>query len=362
MSATQHTAEQVTGESPQGADSVSPVGGFDTPGARLRAAREAGGHSVGDIAARLRMGAKQIQALESGHYEVLPKGTFLRGFVRNYANAVALDPGELLALLERTHAQARPVRATDVVEPARQGTNVREPAGMFASPKSQAVAIALVGFALTAAFAYWWTQVRGVPVVSHTIVSAASFKGEDGRIYAVTETRSGPGPISDQQKPAPAEAGMAPQPLPGIGGLSAAPPEVAVGQAVPVTGLALAPAAPPPSRPNDDDPATAAASTRAKPNASTASVTAEPVSKPRATGTSQVGFTFTGESWVEVADVNGRVVLSKRFKAGEADEVSGKPPLSITVGNASVTRMAVNGREFDLAPHTRGAVARVTAR
>jgi cytoskeleton protein RodZ len=73
-----------------------------------------------------------------------------------------------------------------------------------------------------------------------------------------------------------------------------------------------------------------------------------------------LGFTFTAESWVEVTDGTGRTVISRRYKAGEADEVSGRGPFTIVVGNAQATRMAYNGREFDLAPHTRVSVARVT--
>jgi cytoskeleton protein RodZ len=61
-------------------------------------------------------------------------------------------------------------------------------------------------------------------------------------------------------------------------------------------------------------------------------------------------------------DGTGRTIMSRRYKAGEADEVTGKGPFAVVVGNAASTRMAVNGREFDLAPHTRATVARVTVK
>jgi cytoskeleton protein RodZ len=81
-----------------------------------------------------------------------------------------------------------------------------------------------------------------------------------------------------------------------------------------------------------------------------------------AAGGAALGFTFSGESWVEVMDASGKKVLSRRFKAGDAEEVLGRAPFTVTIGNASSTRMAFNGREFALDPHTRGAVARVVVK
>ena len=80
-------------------------------GALLRESRERLGLSPADIASKLRMGLKQVTALENSDYAALPTGTFLRGFVRNYAKAVALNTNEVLALLEKTHSGAGAVKA-----------------------------------------------------------------------------------------------------------------------------------------------------------------------------------------------------------------------------------------------------------
>ena len=79
-------------------------------------------------------------------------------------------------------------------------------------------------------------------------------------------------------------------------------------------------------------------------------------------GGAALGFTFSGDSWVEVVDGAGKTILSRRFKSGDAEEIAGRAPLAVVIGNASTTRMAFNGREFDLVPHTRGAVARMTVK
>src|SRR5688500_1654245 len=68
----------------------------------LRAARLEQGRSVQDVARQLRLSVRQIEALEENEYGKLAGGTFLRGFVRNYAKLLQLDEAPLLRLLEQS--------------------------------------------------------------------------------------------------------------------------------------------------------------------------------------------------------------------------------------------------------------------
>lgn len=65
-------------------------------GARLTAAREAAGISVGDMASRLRLHINQVRALESENFAQLPETAYVRGFVRSYARALNIDPAPLI--------------------------------------------------------------------------------------------------------------------------------------------------------------------------------------------------------------------------------------------------------------------------
>jgi len=69
---------------------------------------------------------------------------------------------------------------------------------------------------------------------------------------------------------------------------------------------------------------------------------------------------FERESWVEVRDAEGRKLYSQTNLAGSAQTISGTPPLSFIIGNAAGVRMKVNDRPFDLAPHVKVDVARLT--
>ena len=71
------------------------------PGDQLAAARKRRGLSVAEIAQQLKLSPWQVEAMESGDYRKLPGTVFVRGFMRNYARLVKLDPATLLATTER---------------------------------------------------------------------------------------------------------------------------------------------------------------------------------------------------------------------------------------------------------------------
>lgn len=54
-----------------------------------------------DIEKAIRIRAKHIEAIENGRYDSLPPDVYVRGFVRNYANYLKLDPEKVIKLYER---------------------------------------------------------------------------------------------------------------------------------------------------------------------------------------------------------------------------------------------------------------------
>jgi cytoskeleton protein RodZ len=77
-------------------------------------------------------------------------------------------------------------------------------------------------------------------------------------------------------------------------------------------------------------------------------------------GERQVMLEFEDESWVEIRDRDGRVILWQLNLRGTRQVVSGRPPLSFVIGNAHGVRLTYDDRPVDLAPHTRTDVARMT--
>ena len=71
-----------------------------------------------------------------------------------------------------------------------------------------------------------------------------------------------------------------------------------------------------------------------------------------------VTFSTKGESWVEVTDAKGTVVLRRTLAAGEVAGASGALPLMAVVGRADATQVQVRGQALDLTTRTRDNVAR----
>lgn len=72
----------------------------NNPGSILRREREARGLSVGEVSSHLRLSQRQVEALEAGDHAAIPGSVFVRGFIRNYARLLQIDPAPLLAMIE----------------------------------------------------------------------------------------------------------------------------------------------------------------------------------------------------------------------------------------------------------------------
>jgi cytoskeleton protein RodZ len=87
--------------------------------------------------------------------------------------------------------------------------------------------------------------------------------------------------------------------------------------------------------------------------------TAEPAPAPVA-AERRIELVFERESWVEVRDAGGRVLLSRLNAPGSRQQLAGEAPFSIVIGNAGGVRLRYNDADVDLKPHTRTDVARLT--
>ena len=119
----------------------------DTVGLRLRAAREAAGMSLEDVATSTRIPTRHLESLENSHWDRLPAPTYTIGFAKNYATAVGLDRREVAEQLREEIGGLRPTSSqSELFEPA-------DPARSF--PKWLLLAVALAVLAVVIG-ARWW--------------------------------------------------------------------------------------------------------------------------------------------------------------------------------------------------------------
>lgn len=122
-------------------------------GERLRAAREAAGLDLNDIATRTRIPLRHLSAVERSDYAALPSPTYALGFVRAYARAAGADAEglarDLRGELGREPLEARAMQ--ELADPARIPSRLL------------AWTAALVALAIVIAYAAWRANFYGGP-------------------------------------------------------------------------------------------------------------------------------------------------------------------------------------------------------
>ncbi len=338
-------------------------GEFTTVGTHLRLAREGRGLTIGDVAYSLKLNPRQVEALETDRFDLLPGRAFARGFLKNYARYLELDPQPLLDAIE----QADGVGAMELAPVSNaQGTMPSPDARLRPSIFPAAlVALALVLVVAAGWYFDWFQQpdivaelpdagmARETPAFSAPVV-APPLQGIAAPVEVlpaqpvVEVPANGPpmGETGNETPPVPAPEGgvAAPAGSPGADASGAeAPVAEAVESAVSAEPAPLGPAA------DAGDPSPTAAGAPAM-----------PATESRVAGQKSLVFRFSEDAWVEVKDGSGRIIMSRIGKRGTVEELQGKPPFSLVIGNAAKVTLQHEGEPVDLAPHTRVSVARVT--
>lgn len=74
----------------------------------MKEARESRGLTLADLSAQLALRRAVLEALENCQFDALPEAALTRGYLRNYALALGLDPVPLLAVLPPVHEVEMP--------------------------------------------------------------------------------------------------------------------------------------------------------------------------------------------------------------------------------------------------------------
>lgn len=282
-------AEPLTG-------AVSPVPETG-PGALLRQRRTERQLSVEDVAQALRLAPKQLRAIEQDDYDHLPGPTYVRGYLRSYAQFLGLSADTVLDFYNRQPAAAK---AVDLAKHA--------PTPQMNSDHHviKITTLIVAGLVLGLA-AVWWQgrddspiRLRKPPVAAKAeavIADVVSAPRQD-TVSTLAESRAPTIPVS-------AEDSLTPEPAP------ARAPAIATAPTVPA-------------------------------------------------GPRPLVLYFQKDSWAEVRDGAQTRLLYTTISAGKVIRLGGTPPFSVYLGNASGVRVEYNGRPVDVSSHQRGPIARLT--
>jgi cytoskeletal protein RodZ len=225
-------------------------------GSWLRQQREIRNLTLREISDATRIGLRYLEALEEDRFEVLPAPVFAKGFLREYARYVGLDPDEVVNFYLAAEQQRRgeqPEESEPERQPSAPGAGIR-PRAIVAWLLAAAAALALVA---------WLATRRG-------------------------------------------------------GGEAAGPPP----SAPPVVETTGVPERPP-------------------------VVPSDPSAAPEDGAPLRVTLGFTGECWVEAVIDSERRISELRVQ-GESMQLEAEESVALTLGNASVVRVEVNGEPLAL--------------
>jgi cytoskeleton protein RodZ len=287
-------------------------------GLELRVARESKGISVEEVASVLKLSPRQVEALEANDWSGLPK-TIIRGFVRNYARFIGLDVVSLMATLDGMALpqgpELRVQTGSPVSMPKEGGADRKDYARVFSG--LVVLLLAILAYYLVPAEA-WRTTMSSIKELVQTdrkkIEPAADPDKDVGAESSTVEVV--PSPVST---PVPAPTSVVDSPEPPVVQQASQPVSAPLAQEL-----------------------------------------AEPVAVAARTSGNALVFAFSEPSWVEVRDRSGQVIFSQLSQAGSTREVSGQPPFSLVVGNASHVSVQYRGKTVDLSKRSKDDVARLT--
>ena len=296
---------------------VAPV--IISAGSRLTAARTAAGLSIAEVARHLKLSPLQVEALETGDHEKLPGPVFVRGFMRNYARLVNLDPVPLIADVVAAQNQ----EAAALVAAAEPEKAIPFPGQASWNWKPYAIGLVLVVAGL--AVYEFFDGVLDAAVLAPA-VPAVDAPQSKAVVPPESATETKIEKNENAAVAAPAMMGGAN----GITSMPSAPTKVATVERG-ANGITPMPSAP------------------------TKVATVE-----RSANDKVLRFSFAREAWVEIRDAKSRVIFSQLNAAGSNPVVSGEPPFNMVIGNASGVKLVFGERAVDLAPYTQVDVARLT--
>ncbi len=309
-----------------------------TAGTLLRQAREAAGLSLAGLAAALKVPAPKLEALEADDYAAFQDHVFMRALAQSVCRTLRMDSASVLALLPRTQLKSLADDRGSINATFKERSFKATGTSLGRENGSRKVAIIVLLLLAAAAAVYFLPKHEGDAEEPQAGASdAAALVQPAGTVSE---------PVAAQEPVAPAATTPADVPAaPAPASASALATSAPAAAAVPAPASTTTPAAPAAATvPAANAPADGAAAT----SAATAAQTPGGVLVMKA----------NAQSWVQVKDSSGRVVLQKTLAAGESIGAEGALPLSVIVGNASGTEVRVRGELLEVAKTTRDNVAR----
>lgn len=282
-------------------------------GASLRQARLSQGLTLEDVSAQLRLSEKQITALEEDDFDGFGSAMLTRGFIKNYAKLLSLDPEQFFDAHRKIapHDQFQSIAYTSELAVPLANSRTNRHAVLI-------MTISLIVLALIGLVTYMSLSDQKTTDQAEIALDSAATSIAEEKALPTIEAQVVEAPVSNVQD----------------------------------------------GRDSKMSDATTVANNESK---SAENQTLKPDSlkleapKPQAiVGGEKITLKFTEESWVSIQDKNYKTILSKLGRAGDVEDVEGLPPLRVVIGNAHGTQVILKNKNIDLMPYNKSNVVHMT--
>lgn len=260
-----------------------------TLGALLSQARKQKGLSVGEVAERLKLPARQIEAMESGSYKGLPEAVFIKGFLSSYARLLELDESEFKQYLQQIFPSGQRYSTSDSSKVLSSELDFQDKPQRRHFPRWL---IALLVLIIIGAVVYAWQSKSTSENAKQAATASQEVSAQTASIsdIAASNIRVVPMPASEQ-----------------------------VSSTASTTVISA-------SQPQEAN---------TKTNAS------EPV----AADSEALLIKLENKSWLQVSDKNGKVLISQVVDAGSTQQFSGSAPYKVIIGYTPGASIKFAGKE-----------------
>ncbi len=303
----------MTNPNPDSSDKATASAG---PGKTLCDARKQLGFSPEEVAEILNLSTSQINALENDDFSILPESTYVRGYLRSYAQVLELSPDDILAAYANVNGTQYAARLS-TLSPESEVTLKDRPVRF---------ATFLVAGLLIVLAVVWWQGRSYTPTMSVDADTAGVSSPEQdllGPDVVAMEPNSEINPGADELA---AKAEFPATLIPSLGETDTSEN----GQSLSLY------------KPGPDE------------------IEVEGNTLPSAVAGTQLVVYTREASWADIRDARENRLLYTLLPAGRMVTLVGTPPFNVFLGNPDGVGLEFDGEYFDASRYKSGTVARFT--
>ena len=273
-------------------------------GVYLRNLREEKNLTIAEVANRLYLLPRVIEALEQDDYESLPSGTYVYGYLQNYAKLLDVSVDRVVAMFKEDFEISAQTESAPEVQPELKPEQTNK--------WSYTILYLVVFISILAPITWWWSQygLERTPQL--------------GLDYPITIVEHPDPPSYRAQNSEQVEQEQAARDA--VDAQTAG--EQATESQTPETQSA-----------DTDKDSEAAASTYDE-NTITTGI-----------GPDSIRIVLTEECWVEIFDAHNEKIFYDLARTGQTLELNGTAPFSVLMGNGAAGTVEFNNLPFDTTPH-----------